>query len=47
MGGGALVVFLKTGSEAILASILPISLACNMGEFSEAIRAASFGFEPR
>ena len=28
IGGGALVVFLKTGSEANLASSLPISLAC-------------------
>jgi hypothetical protein len=46
MGGGALVVFFKTGSEAILASSLPISLACKIGDRRE-IRLASFGWVPK
>ena len=46
IGAGALVVFLTGGSEANLASILPISLAWAKGDIRE-IRSASLGFDPR
>ena len=46
IGGGADVVFLTGGSEANLASIVPISFACKKGDNLE-IRAASLTLEPR
>ena len=45
IGAGALVVFLITGSLAILASSRPISLACKIGANRE-IRSASLILVP-
>ncbi len=45
IGAGADDVFLTGGSEVSLASILPISRACKMGDSWE-ILAASFGLLP-
>ena len=46
IGAGAFEVFLTGGSEANLASIFPISLACMKGD-NLAIRAASLMLEPK